>query len=313
MTVAERAQVIAIVGPTATGKSELALRVGEALGGAEAAAVIGADAMALYQGMDIGTAKVSPREQARLPHYQVDVLPVTARASVAKYQEQATEQVNDLLAARRTPLVVGGSGLYVRALLDQLQFPPTDSKVRERLEALAREKGSAAMHEVLTRLDPKAAAAIEPNNARRVVRALEVIDVTGEPFSATMPTYDYHWPTVQIGLTAPLEVLDERILRRAHQMFDGGLVDEVRNLIPLGIEESRTAQFATGYRQALAVARGEMSEDEARLATAQATSQLARKQLKWFKRDARVRWIDISKDDAWEETKAALQEAGLTI
>lgn len=307
------AGIIAVVGPTATGKSELAVKIARSLGGSDKAVVVGADAMALYQGMDIGTAKVSEEIREEIPHLQVGLLPVSAEASVAKYQEQATAQVEATLADGKTPVVVGGSGLYVRALLDQLHFPPTDARVRARFENQAEQEGPRALYETLQQQDPKAAESIAPTNQRRLVRALEVIEITGRPFSATLPAYEYHWPTVQVGLTGPLEVLDERIRLRAERMFRQGLVDEVRRLLPLGLEQSRTAQYATGYQQALGVLGGTLSELEAIEDTVRATSRLARKQLKWFKRDPRINWIDITEPSVWVRTQTLLRSAGHSV
>lgn len=303
--------VLGIVGPTATGKTELSLEAAQTLGGKTAATIIGADAMALYRGMDIGTAKASRKDREIVPHHLIDVLPVTAEASVAAYQRDATRHVSAALRAGKVPIVVGGSGLYVRALLDQLQFPPTDPTVRERLEAEALANGSQRLHERLSRLDPQAGENIAPNNVRRVVRALEVIEITGEPFSATLPKYEYHWPTVQIGLTAPLSVLDERIKVRSQRMFEDGLVEEVRGLVSEGLREGKTAQYATGYQQALAVLDGRLSVEEAWRETAQATSRLARKQLKWFRRDPRIRWVDIEVEDPIAQVRELLSDRDL--
>lgn len=313
MTTGERQEgfVLGIVGPTATGKTGLSLEAARMLGGDLAATIIGADAMALYRGMDIGTAKVSRGDREEITHHLIDVLPVTAKASVAAYQREATEHVNAALSAGKVPIVVGGSGLYVRALLDQLRFPPTDGPTRERLQDEALTHGPQYLHERLTRLDPQAGKSIEPNNVRRVVRALEVIEITGEPFSATLPTYEYCWPTAQIGLTAPLNVLDERIKVRSMRMFEEGLVDEVRALVSEGLLEGETAQYATGYQQAIAVLDGRLSVEEAWRETAQATSKLARKQLKWFRRDPRINWVNVEVEDPVEKVKETLSARGL--
>lgn len=304
-------EVIAIVGPTATGKSDLALDVADWIGGPDGAEIIGVDAMALYEGMDLGTAKIPAEERRGITHHLIDVLEVSEEASVAEYQRQATHLVDSILAEQKTPIAVGGSGLYMRALLDQLQFPPTDAGVRARIEKQVRDDRLSS-HRLLAHLDPTAAANIDPNNERRIIRALEVIELTGEPFSATMPTYNYHWPTKQIGLTGSLEVLDERIAKRAKMMFDSGLVDEVRNLLPQGFRQSKTASRATGYQQALAVIDGMLSVEEAVEATARATSQLARKQLKWFRRDPRIAWVDIE-GPVNEKVREILAGAGVSL
>lgn len=282
-------RAIAVVGPTATGKSDLAIRVAEELGGE----VVNADAMQLYRGMDIGTAKVSVEERRGIPHHLLDVLDVTEAASVAAYQRDARAVVERLLAAGKVPVLVGGSGLYVQAVLDDLRFPGTDPAVRARLEAEAAEAGAAAMHARLSRLDSAAAAAILPSNARRIVRALEVIELTGEPFSANMPRpgpprYD----TVLIGVDREAAALDERVDQRVEHMFAAGLVDEVRALADRGLREGKTASRALGYQQVLAALDGDGDFAAAAAATKQATRRFVRRQRSWFRRDSRIRWFD---------------------
>ena len=208
-------RVVAVVGATATGKSELALGLAEALGGE----VINADALQLYRGMDVGTAKLPPDQRRGVPHHLLDVLDVTQEASLAAYQRDARQARDEILGRDRVPVLAGGSGLYVRAVLDQLEIPPTDPAVRLRLEREAEQAGAAAMHHRLAGVDPAAAIAILPGNVRRVVRALEVIELTGRPFSATLPRPDYDRPAVQIGLAAPREVLDQRIAVRVRRMW----------------------------------------------------------------------------------------------
>ncbi len=285
------APVIAVVGPTATGKSDLALDVADLLGGPDAAEVVNADAMQLYRGMDIGTAKLPPHERRGVAHHQLDVLDVTDEASVAAYQGHARADVASVHGRGRRALLVGGSGLYVRAVLDELEFPGTDPELRRRLEARAEQEGTATLHAELTARDPVAAAQILPSNTRRVVRALEVVELTGRPFSATLPKHRYHLPAVQVAIDVPREDLDRRIAARARAMLDGGLLDETRDLLAAGLAEGRTASRAVGYAQAIAVLEGRMDVDDAHAAITTATRQLARRQEKWFRRDPRVHWL----------------------
>lgn len=285
----EPSVVVAVVGPTATGKSDLALALAEALGGE----VVNADAMQLYRGMDIGTAKLSPAERRGVPHHQIDVLDVTQEASVAAYQRAARADLTAVAARGARGLLVGGSGLYVRAVLDHLDFPGTDPHLRADLTARAERLGAAALHAELARADPAAAAAIDPANARRVIRALEVVTLTGGPFTARLPEDATLLPAVQIGLRLDREALDQRIARRAAAMFQAGLVAETEALLAANGEFSRTASRAVGYAQALAVLAGDLTGEEALESTVLATRRLARRQEKWFRRDARVRWFDV--------------------
>ena len=277
--------VIAVVGPTATGKSELGLRLAQLLGGE----IVSADASQLYRGMDIGTAKLAPAARRGIPHHQLDVLDVTQEASVAAYQRHARADVNGIRSRGRHPVVVGGSGLYVRALLDALDIPPTDPVVRRRLEEYADEVGTGVVYAELAARDPQAAAAVEPNNRRRIVRALEVIELTGRPFSATMPRREFVHPTIVLGLAAAAGGA-----RRAHrasaceQMWADGLLDEVRALEAHGIRSGRTASTAIGYAQALAHLDGLLDDAAAREQTVAATRRLARRQESWFRPDPRI-------------------------
>ncbi len=280
--------VVAVVGPTATGKSDLGVALAHRLGGE----VVGADASQLYRGMDIGTAKLAPEERGGVPHHQLDVLDVTEEASLAAYQRHARADVEGILARGLVPLVVGGSGLYVRAVLDRLDIPPTDPAVRRRFEEWAETDGTAAVFAELTRVDPTAAATIEPNNTRRIVRALEVVELTGRPFSATMPTREHLRPTVVVGLRLDRAALDLRIERRTRAMFDAGLVEETRALLDRGLREGRTASRAVGYAQALAVIDGTMTVEDAVADTALRTRRLVRRQESWFGADPRVQWVD---------------------
>jgi tRNA dimethylallyltransferase len=280
--------VVAVVGPTATGKSDLAIALARRLGGE----VVGADASQLYRGMDIGTAKVPEAEREGVPHHQLDVLDVTQEASVAAYQRHARADIEAILARGRLPVVVGGSGLYVRAALDRLEIPPTDPEVRAALLQRLDREGVATLLAELRAADPRAAAAIEPNNGRRVVRALEVLALTGRPFSATMPTREFVRPTVLVGLRTEREALDTRIERRTVRMFEAGLVDETRALVDVGLRQGRTASRAVGYAQALAVIDGTSTLEDAVADTALRTRRLVRRQESWFGADPRVTWFD---------------------
>jgi tRNA dimethylallyltransferase/diaminopimelate epimerase len=283
--------VVTVVGPTATGKSDLALELAIALGGE----VVNADALQLYRGMDIGTAKLTPDERRGVRHHLLDVLDPAQEASVADYQAWARAAVDDCHARGRRAVAAGGSGLYVRALLDHMEFPGADPEVRARFEARVEAEGSRALHDELARLDPAAAAAIGPRNARRIVRALEVIALTGRPYSSSLPRHEYEVPAVQIGLDCDRAVLDARIEARTERMYAAGLVAEVERLVAHGW--GRTAARAVGYAEAVALLRGEMTPDEAHAATSAGTRRLARKQMGWFGRDPRVHWLDAQDPD----------------
>lgn len=286
--------VVAVVGPTATGKSELALALAHALDGE----VVNADSMQLYRGMDIGTAKLPPEQRQGVPHHLLDIWEVTETASVAAYQRMARAAVDDIRSRGRVPLLVGGSGLYVRAVLDDLDFPGTDPQIRSRLEADLAEVGPEAMHARLQRVDPAAAAAILPGNGRRIVRALEVIELTGRPFTARLPQQPRSaYPSVQLALDRDRAVLDARIAARVDRMWAEGLVDEVRGLLPRGLRQGRTARAALGYQQVLAYLDGTYSEAAARAETVRATRRFARRQRSWFARDRRTVWLDADRDD----------------
>ena len=279
--------VVAVVGPTATGKSDLAVDLALALGGE----IVNADASQLYRGMDVGTAKLAPAERRGVPHHQLDVLDVRQEASVAAYQREARADLAAIAGRSARPVLVGGSGLYVRAALDRLEIPPTDPGVRAAWEARLADVGTAALHARLAEVDPAAAAAILPGNGRRVVRALEVVRLTGNPFSATLPRPDYAAPTVQLGLQTEREVLDARIADRVDRMWAAGLVEEVHRLLAHGLREGRTASRALGYAQVLDLLDGRCSEEDAREATVAATRRFARRQESWFRRDARIVWL----------------------
>jgi tRNA dimethylallyltransferase len=295
-------RVIAVVGPTATGKSDLAVALALALGGE----VVGADASQLYRGMDVGTAKLSPAERRGVPHHLLDVLDVTQEASVAAYQRAARAALADITARGRTAVLVGGSGLYVSAVLDPLEFPGTDAALRARLEARAADEGSAATHARLAAVDPEAARRILPSNTRRVVRALEVVELTGRPFSATLPSPEAEpvVDAVRLGLRLPRDVLDRRIEARVDAMFDGGLVEEVRLLESAGLRRGRTASRAVGYAQVLEMLDGRCDEAAARAATVLATRRLARRQERWFSRDPRLEWLPADAPDLLDRSLA---------
>nr|WP_202539231.1 tRNA (adenosine(37)-N6)-dimethylallyltransferase MiaA [Streptomyces sp. SID8379] len=280
-------RVIAVVGPTAAGKSDLGVFLAKELGGE----VVNADSMQLYRGMDIGTAKLTPEERAGVPHHLLDIWDVTEAASVAEYQRLARTEIDRLLAEGRWPVLVGGSGLYVRGAVDKMEFPGTDPEVRARLEAELERHGSGALHTRLAAADPEAATAILSSNGRRIVRALEVIEITGKPFTANLPGHDSVYDTVQIGVDVERPELDERITTRVDRMWAAGLVDEVRALETEGLREGRTASRALGYQQVLAALAGECTEDEARAETVRATKRFARRQDSWFRRDPRVHWL----------------------
>jgi tRNA dimethylallyltransferase len=291
---------VAVVGATAVGKSALAIEVARALGGE----IVNADSMQLYRGMDIGTAKLSPAEMGGVPHHLLDLYDVREPAAVAEYQRLARSLIGDLRAAGRTPVLVGGSGLYVRAVLDDLEFPGTDAAVRARLEAELEQVGSGVLHQRLAGLDPVAAERILPSNGRRIVRALEVIELTGRAFTAKLPTPRYALPAVQIGLTLDREELDRRIAERVQLMWEAGLVEEVRALAGRGLREGRTASRALGYAQVLRFLDGEIDEAAAREETVRATRKFARRQEAWFGRDARVHWLRADRPDLVEAALA---------
>ena len=293
MTGAGTVPVIAVVGPTAAGKSTLGIALAEALGGE----VVNTDSMQLYRGMDVGTAKVTDAERGGVPHHLLDIWDVTEAASAAAYQRLARTTVDALRAAGRAPVLVGGSGLYVRAVLDRLEFPGTDPAARARLEAELAVLGPGALHERLGGLDPAAAVAILPSNGRRIVRALEVIELTGRPFTATLPAPAPYYDAVQIGIDLEPAALDARVDSRVDAMWAAGLVDEVRALAAVGLRDGPTASRALGYAQVLRLIDGELTEDEARAQTKQATRRFVRRQRSWFRRDDRVHWLDAARPD----------------
>ncbi len=285
--------VIAVIGPTATGKSDLAVTLAQRLG----AEIVNADSMQLYAGMDIGTAKLTVAERGGISHHLLDVWPLSKSAAVAEYQRLGREAIDDIRGRGKVALLVGGSGLYLRGVLDRLDFPGESPHIRARLATELAEHGALALHTRLAAVDPVAAAAIQPGNGRRIVRALEVIEITGRPFVARMPAFDSaFYRSVQIGLDRP--DLDDRVPLRVHRMLELGLLDEVRELLPLGLRDSPTAAKALGYQQLLQVLDddGTLSGDlnEAIELTVRGTLRFVRRQRSWFRRDPRVHWLDSS-------------------
>lgn len=289
--------VISVAGPTAAGKSDLAVDLALRLGGE----CVNTDSMQLYRGMDIGTAKLTEAERRGVRHHLLDVWDVTKPASVAEYQGMSHDAIADIRARGGVPVLVGGSGLYIRAALDVMEFPGTDPEVRARLEAELEEVGSGVLYARLEEADPEAAKKILPSNGRRVVRALEVIEITGRPFTASLPEHLYRDPqTVQIGLLVPRPELDQRIALRVDRMWAAGLVEEVRELEGEGLREGRTASAALGYAQVLRHLSGEWTQEQAKEETVRATRRFARRQESWFRRDPRIQWLPYDAPDLLE-------------
>ncbi|MFE9576156.1 tRNA (adenosine(37)-N6)-dimethylallyltransferase MiaA [Nocardia sp. NPDC006044] len=296
---------IAVVGPTATGKSNLGLELAERLGGE----IVNIDAMQLYRGMDVGTAKLTVEERRGIPHHQLDVLDVTETATVAAYQAAAGADVAAIMARGRVPVIVGGSMMYVQALLDKWEFPATDPVVRARWEAVLVEGGVDAVHAALRAADPAAAASILPTDGRRMVRALEVVELTGRPFAASAPEIGTpRWGTVIIGVDRDTAALDERIERRTELMFAAGLVDEVRGLLDRGLRDGVTARRAIGYAQVLSYLDNEYDVKHAQERTLIGTRRYVRRQRSWFRRDPRVHWVDGAAPDLVATALALLDE-----
>ena len=282
-------KVIAIVGPTAVGKTSLSLEIAEKL----SAEIINADAMQIYKGMDIGTAKLALSERRGITHHQIDVLDPVEEANVSAYQKQTREIINDLLNRKVQPLLVGGSGLYVNSVLEDLEFPGTNLEIRAKYEEILEEQGVEVLYEMLERIDKEAAQNILPNNARKIVRALEVNELTGNNFNAKLPEPSPIFSDVRIALDMPRDLLDTRIAERVHQMFKDGLVEEVKSLEPK-LREGKTALRALGYSQVLSLLNGEITEQEALTLTINATKKFARRQLSWFRRDPLIHWLDAT-------------------
>jgi tRNA dimethylallyltransferase len=293
---------LAIIGPTGTGKSALALAVADRLGGE----IVNADAMQLYRGMDIGTAKLPVADRAGIPHHQLDVLEVTETATVARYQRDAVADVERIAASGAVPVIVGGSMMYIQSLLDEWTFPATDPAVRAKWEQRLAEIGVAALHRELATVDPEAAASILATDGRRIVRALEVVELTGQPFAASAPTIGTpRWNTAIIGLDWDTAVLDDRLALRTDTMFGDGLVDEVRALLERGLRDGVTASRALGYAQVIDDLDGGGDGSAAREPTFIGTRRYVRRQRSWFRRDHRITWLDGADADNVEETLRA--------
>jgi tRNA dimethylallyltransferase len=295
--------VLAIVGPTAVGKSALAVALARRL--PWPAEIVGTDSMQVYRGMDIGTATPTWSERGDVPHHLIDCWPPEHAVSVAQFQQSARAAIDDVRARGAMPIVVGGSGLYVAAVLDDLRFPGTDPAVRERLEGELALVGPHAMHARLAESDPAAARQILPTNGRRIIRALEVVEITGGPFAATLPTPTDVYPTVRLGLRIDRPTLDARICERVDAMWAAGFVDEVRDLAANGLASTPTAARALGYQQVLAFLNGTIDEQQARQQTIDATRRFARRQQRWFARDPRIRWVDYD-DSGLVDTVAGM-------
>lgn len=279
---------MAVVGATAAGKSELALSLAERLGGE----IINTDSMQIYKGMDIGTAKLTVAERRGIPHHLLDLLEPSEAVSVAQFQQWAREVIADCHQRRVLPVLVGGSALYTRAILDVFEFPGTDPALRAKWERRLEEVGAEALHRELGALDPRAAEQVLPGNTRRVVRALEVIELTGKPFTASLPQHTYYYPGAQqVGVSIDRPTLDARIAGRVEQMWAAGFVEEVRGLLDHGLAESRTASRALGYSQILRHLAGEITEVEAKEQTITGTRRFARRQDSWFLKDSRISWV----------------------
>lgn len=299
--------IITVVGATATGKSDLALDLADRLGGE----IINTDSMQFYRGMDIGTAKLPVDERRGIPHHLIDILDVTEEANVQDFQARARAAIADIRERGLRPILVGGSGLYVRAAVDHMEFPGTDPQVRARLEAeVATDRW--ALHQKLRELDPTAAEKITVNDQRRIARALEVIELTGRPFSAQLPDYQEVEPTIHLGLRMDRAILHERIATRVHLMWEHGWVDEVIRLLDAGLAEGKTASRAIGYAQIQRHLAGELTAAEAKEETTIRTRQFARRQDTWFRRDPRIRWIDGSAADARANFERVLEILGAT-
>lgn len=295
--------IVAVVGPTASGKTELSLDLAERLGGE----IVNTDSMAVYRGMDIGTAKAPLAERRGIPHHLLDVLDISEPLTVADFQQRARAVIAELRGRGATPVLVGGSALYTRAILDQFEFPGTDPEVRARLEAELDEVGSWVLHQRLRELDPESADRILVENGRRVVRALEAIEITGRPYSASLPRLEYADPaSVQIGVDTDRPTLDARIEQRVARMFEEGFVEEVERLLEAGLADGRTASRAIGYREVSAYLSGDLSLDLAREQTATATRRFARRQDGWFRKDPRITWVRYDDPDRLEQAVAAI-------
>jgi tRNA dimethylallyltransferase len=307
------AQLIAIVGPTGTGKSELAIRIAETIRDhGSSAEIVNADAMQLYRGMDIGTAKLPTKERRGIEHHLIDVLDVTQESTAAEYQKLARAKILEIQSNGAVPILVGGSMLYVAAVLNNFEFPVRDKDLRAQLEQQLLELGPEAMHQKLAEIDAVAASRIDPENGRRIVRALEIVTLTGEPFAAALPDEIDSWQEVlEIGLRMDREVLVARLEQRVRLMWDSGMVKETQNLIDKGLRESVTAGYAIGYAQALAQIDGELDREQAIESTTRLTQKYARRQMSWFKRDTRINWLDALDPEVTNLAMELVRQHGL--
>ena len=307
------AQLIAIVGPTGTGKSELAIRIAETIRDhGSSAEIVNADAMQLYRGMDIGTAKLPTKERRGIEHHLIDVLDVTQESTAAEYQKLARAKILEIQSNGAVPILVGGSMLYVAAVLNNFEFPVRDKDLRAQLEQQLLELGPEAMHQKLAEIDAVAASRIDPENGRRIVRALEIVTLTGEPFAAALPDEIDSWQEVlEIGLRMDREVLVARLEQRVRLMWDSGMVKETQNLIDKGLRESVTAGYAIGYAQALAQIDGELDQEQAIESTTRLTQKYARRQMSWFKRDTRINWLDALDPEVTNLAMELVRQHGL--
>ena len=306
-----KSPLLAVVGPTGTGKSDLAIflahKVQELGGKAE---IINCDAMQFYRGMDIGTAKLPPPERGEIPHHLIDHLEIIDESTAADYQAVARPLIEGLQARGVVPIMVGGSMLYIAAVLNDFEFPGTDPELRAELEADLEQLGALAMHRRLAEIDPVAASRIIPQNGRRSVRAIEIVTMTGKPFAAALPEVPVEWqPSLQIGLNGPREDLVHRLELRVERMWAQGLVQEVEGLIGQGLRDAKTAKRAIGYAQALAQLDGEMTQQEAVADTVRLTQKYARRQMSWFRRDQRINWLDYQSPEKNDQALALVQAA----
>ena len=307
------AQLIAIVGSTGTGKSELAIRIAETIRDqGSSAEIVNADAMQLYKGMDIGTAKLPTEERRGIEHHLIDVLDVTQESTAAEYQKLARAKILEIQSRAAVPILVGGSMLYVAAVLNNFEFPVRDKDLRAKLEQQLLESGPEAMHQKLAEIDAVAASRIDPENGRRIVRALEIVTLTGEPFAAALPDEIDSWQEVlEIGLRMDREILVARLEQRVRLMWESGMVTETQNLIAQGLRESVTAGYAIGYAQALAQIDGELDQEQAIESTTKLTQKYARRQMSWFKRDTRIIWLDALDPEVTDLAIELVRQHGL--
>jgi tRNA dimethylallyltransferase len=307
------AKLIAIVGSTGTGKSELAIRIAETIRDQGLSAeIVNADAMQLYRGMDIGTAKLPTKERRGIEHHLIDVLDVTQESTAAEYQKLARAKILEIQSRSAVPILVGGSMLYVAAVLNNFEFPVRDKDLRAQLEQQLLELGPEAMHQKLAEIDAVAASRIDPENGRRIVRALEIVTLTGEPFAAALPDEIDSWQEViEIGLRMDREILVARLEQRVRLMWESGMVTETENLIAQGLRESVTAGYAIGYAQALAQLDGELDQEQAIESTTKLTQKYARRQMSWFKRDPRINWLDALDPEVTDLAIELVRQHGL--